>query len=622
MKRLVIYILSGEIKELHSYVPCYLQALTEIAHVVCVGMQELSTDAKETLRRLGVELKAPIQAATCTGLWLETWKQLVLNEHNTYDEVIMCNDRCLGPIFPLKEMFGQMDVFCGDAWSVSMTKGDVSERWEFPGLSPDFLVLRRSLFQRESFISYIRGLKNEPGITEQFVRFIGSEEFSTVSYVPSDAYSDYEGDWLIWCADRLLKENRCPLIKRALFTLPAEKWLENSNGQIPMRVMKYLESGIYDTSLIWDDLLKHEQMSQLRTNLHLNYVVPIEGNSPESSATVALILFVYYEELVDYCMEYALHMPQGSSIFIVSAKESLLATYRSAWNLTGGGDSVEYRLMENRGRDVSAYLVAAADVFYKFNYVCCMHDKKSRHIDTLLGRCFSDHCFENNLASLGFVRNVIDLFVRHPRLGMLVPPTVAFGRYYMTLGTEMGDNEEEVRKAYKTLELTVPYDNEPVAAFGTMFWVRGKAFARMFRYKWSYEDFPAEPLPADGSLLHGLERIYQLAVQEAGYYTAWLSSDVQAGLTMDNWAYMLRHYNTEFFLRIGFADFSACINTLRYMHKPSFLGSVLVRWLYFLKWMRYSLFATISKDKRKKKYQRKAAKYRALQIGFNANEIR
>lgn len=616
MKRLVICTLSGGSGELRSYLPGYLQALKETADVVCAGSATLSSHAQAELTRMGVEMMY-VPAGSGIGMWVEAWKQLSQSRMEGYDEVVMSNDGCIGPVYPLQEMYERMSTFSGDAWSVSMTQGYDTAQWDAPGLSPDFLVLRKSLFQDNRFTGIIRSFRDTPDAAAQFNRAISANGFSTTSYVNPEAYAEYEGDWLVWCADRLLQESRCPLVKRAVFTQTAMEWLRTSNGQVPPRVMRLLESSPYDTDKLWNDLLENERMSQLRTNLHLNYVVPEEKMSvtPQHSRT-ALILFVYYEELVDYCMHYAQNMPEGSRIFIISAKESLLEAYREAWSKTVGKHQVEFRRMENRGRDVSAYLVAAADVYSSYDYVCCMHDKKSRHIDALLGSCFSDHCFENNLATAGFVCNVIDLFERHPRLGMLVPPTLAFGRYYMTLGDEMGDNAQEVQKAYRLLNLSVPFDDEPVAAFGTMFWVRGKAFERMFSHQWEYGDFPAEPLPLDGSLLHGLERTYQLAVQEAGYYTAWLSSDTQAALTMDNHAYMLRNYNADFFLKLGLCDFPTCSRRLRRMYEPSLAGGLYVRLLYLFKQLRYRLLSCASKGKRKAKYQKKAEKYQILQSAY------
>lgn len=100
-----------------------------------------------------------------------------------------------------------------------------------------------------------------------------------------------------------------------------------------------------------------------------------------------------------------------------------------------------------------------------------------------------------------------------------------------------------MRECYEKLSLSVPFDDEPVAPFGTMFWVRGKAFCSVFNHKWKYNDFPEEPLPIDGTILHGMERVYPMTVQNDGYYTSWVATQEYASLYLDNITFTLREIN-------------------------------------------------------------------------------
>ena len=85
------------------------------------------------------------------------------------------------------------------------------------------------------------------------------------------------------------------------------------------------------------------------------------------------------------------------------------------------------------------------------------------------------------------------------------------------------------------LELNVPFDDKPDAPYGGMFWVRGKAMAPFYRYPWTFEDFPEEPLKVnDGTILHALERIYPMIVQEAGYWSGWIMPTSEAATHFDN----------------------------------------------------------------------------------------
>ena len=45
---------------------------------------------------------------------------------------------------------------------------------------------------------------------------------------------------------------------------------------------------------------------------------------------------------------------------------------------------------------------------------------------------------------------------------------------------------------------------------GTMFWARPEALAPLLRLGLNLDDYPDEPLPVDGTILHALERLLPL----------------------------------------------------------------------------------------------------------------
>ena len=66
---------------------------------------------------------------------------------------------------------------------------------------------------------------------------------------------------------------------------------------------------------------------------------------------------------------------------------------------------------------------------------------------------------------------------------------------------------------------------------------------RLLDMDWEYEDFPEEPLPLDGSLIHVIERAYPFFVQDAGYLTGWISTAEDAQVHITNLAYLYRESN-------------------------------------------------------------------------------
>jgi rhamnosyltransferase len=197
---------------------------------------------------------------------------------------------------------------------------------------------------------------------------------------------------------------------------------------------------------------------------------------------------------------------------------------------------VEVRVIENRGRDVSALLVGAADLVNKYDLICYVHDKKSEYIKPhSIGETWSDKLFECNLSSAEYVQNVIKEFRQDKFLGMTFPFAPFHGGFLPVLASNVAwnTNRDEdgnfsgVLKLLSKMELHVELDiaQPPVCPLGTMFWFRTSALKKLFALNWKYEDFPPEPNNLDGTILHTIERAYSPIVQGSGYYCAYIMPD-------------------------------------------------------------------------------------------------
>ena len=96
-------------------------------------------------------------------------------------------------------------------------------------------------------------------------------------------------------------------------------------------------------------------------------------------------------------------------------------------------------------------------------------------------------------------------------------------------------NFENTKNLAAELGLAVPMsvDKLPVAPHGSCFWFRTDAIKALYRKEWSYEDFPEEPLPVDGTISHAVERIYPFLAQAAGYYSALVMADTYSAIEYD-----------------------------------------------------------------------------------------
>jgi rhamnosyltransferase len=186
---------------------------------------------------------------------------------------------------------------------------------------------------------------------------------------------------------------------------------------------------------------------------------------------------------------------------------------------------VEVRVIENRGRDVSALLVGAADLVNKYDLICYVHDKKSSYmLPETVGETWGDELFECNLSSAEYVQNIINEFRQKPHLGLsIAPPPHHAGYFFLLNGNH---NWAENYSPTVSLLKTLGAQNAPIsrslplfAPFGSMFWFRTKAMTKIFNKTWKYTDFDAEPLGLDATISHAIERVWAYLAADLGYYS-------------------------------------------------------------------------------------------------------
>jgi rhamnosyltransferase len=498
----------------------YLQELQKvILEILVIVKGKISPDGREELERLGVKILVEEVGNNNLSSWKVGLEEIGWDVIAKKDGLLLCDSSCFGPVYPFSEMFATMARKQCDFWGINRHQAqnhclgsDDSGNCELGYLQGFFLFFEERVLQSRDFrrwwdnIGLLPEDEQEFGYCEvELTKYLEDAGYRSESYMDFTKYNNLiKGDASLLCCDIQTIEDRNPLIRKSIFNTEYKEYLSVSRGNQVSDLLKHLcEKTNYNTDYIWEWILRHDKLSCIHQNLHLNYILPTEGISEEKdSRSVALLMYVYYEDLIDYCYNYASAMPGETDVYLVVS--NLEMKKKCLDRFSGLGCShVEVRIMLNRGRDVAAYLIAGRDVFGKYDYVCCVHDKKSpTRGESIEGFNFSEHCFQSLLYNKTYVNQVLEAFEKNPRLGMLVPPILNFGHFSSILGCETEIDIIKMRDVYKMLACHVQLDEQSVIPFGSMFWVRGKSFLPMFRYDWKHEDFPTEPCPSGCTILH------------------------------------------------------------------------------------------------------------------------
>ena len=571
-KRLAIYFIYDGEGKVDDYIPYMLEDLTQnVDDLFVVINGQLQEEEKDKLYKYTDRILERENVGMDVWAYKESIETLGWEKLESYDEIVMMNYTIMGPVYPLQEAFDTMAVKDLDFWGLTkFHKTDFDPFGTMPeGYIPEhiqshFIVVRKSMVKSESFHKYweempmINGYKESVGRHEAaFTKHFADKGFKWEVYVNTDDLEGFTYHPIIGASVRLLRDKRCPVFKRRSFMQDYSVVMSENCGQEGYELYRYLkEETDYDMDLLWDNLLRVENMADLKKNLQLNYFLPSrQSDYPEEELKkkkIALFMHMYFPDLIEECYKYARSMPEHADIYITTdseeKREKILDRFKSL-----PCNKLKVTVVGNRGRDVGPFLMDARDVIMDYDYICHTHDKKVGQVKPMsLGAGFSYKCFENILTTRDYVKNIIKTFEENNRLGMLMPPPPIHGEFYFVAGMEWGPNFEVTRQLAEELGIRVSMkkDKEPVSPLGSVFWARPRALRALFDKKWTYDDFPKEPVGSDGTILHAVERIYGFCVQHEGYYPAWAMCDSSAAMELTNLNFFLRDID-EIIFHIG-----------------------------------------------------------------------
>ena len=554
MKRLALFSFYNKSGRVNSSVLYYLDALSKIADTVFIVNGSLLPQSESKLEAEGYE----IYKRENKGFDFGAWKDFILSKDSSffsqYDELILCNSSCYGPVYPFSGLFDEMDGRGCDFWGLYRHPGLRDGKLCIPPhIQSYFLVLRKRMFRDPCLREYFSGLGYAASWDDavkaetSFTSYFEERGFVSSSYSGS-VFSKFIENPTIFMPAELLRK-KFPLIKRKCFTTDYGYINKISSAVQIHELLEYLSKFTdYPVDLICEDLLESQQNSHLIKVLGLDYVIESDreyAQSPQGSCSTAAVIYSSKPENIDLHISYLNNLPAGSSVFIVVSSEKL----KDGWQSRLADLSnfrTEIRLTEGAAAG-SACSLSCRDMIASFDFVCLLRDYDGATSNPpVKDRFFQEHCLSGLLYSREYVRNILGLFRNNGRLGLLMPFVPMFAEWpKRILNEEWGGSLENAKKLYSLLQLSVPFDDHPVAPWGGMFWFRGKAIAPLCSHGWSEKDFLDHGMDCKGDGAgEALLRMYPMIAQESGFLSGCIIPSALAGHQYANLCCNLEKYST------------------------------------------------------------------------------
>lgn len=516
--------------------------------VVCNG--PVNEEANVRLKKVADEVLIRENEGFDVGGYREGIFHIGLERLGEYDETIMFNYTFFGPLYPFGEMFDKMNGKDLDFWGITKHhKVDpdpfMANRYGFlpEHIQSHFLVLRKDFIKSKDYIDFITNLKNPTSYLESICEYesIFTKHFEDLGYfwdvyVNTDEYEGYAYCPIMFYLKDLIINKRCPIVKRRSFFTDYQDFMLNTCGESSVEAYDYIKENLdYDLNMVWDNLLRLENMTEISRVMHLNYMLPDQESKEEVLLSESAV-FCYVESAkhIDNYQKYLREIPADMDLFWIGEK--------------GVIDDIQSEAVPRKKQIIyierNDYLEAfakASEHFDQYEYICMvkMGDiEQAKPYSNFDSWQYRD--WENLLGTSHIIRNVIASFRENTRLGCLIPPIPNHGDLFAIIGDGWKGKYDEVNKFLETVSVkrNIKKEDEPMAPFGGSFWMRTKAFAkRYFDQTDGDEDVFLMAIP--------------FLVQEQGFYTGIGYNNKYAAIETTNQDYMMRELNKVVFEKYG-----------------------------------------------------------------------
>lgn len=545
MNRLGIYLIYDKEGIIDRYVGYMLKELkTCLDHLVVVcnmtkvlhGEEILEQYADEIFYRDNIGFDAGgFKDALCNFLgWDKVWE---------YEELVLANDSMFGPFKSMKSIFSELDGRPVDFWGLAkqgIRQG--KEIHNFQEYIQSYFIVVRSVmlhdiafkkywedmpfygqfwdvvvYHEEKFTSYFRGL----GYTYDI---LANTEVNDSKVNPTNNYSQYAA-----ISYELIRKRNFPFLKKQQISYNT---LSRQTQENLYQALSYIDKETaYDVDLIWDNIIRTLNMTDLQRSLHLQYIISSEEKKLINNRSVALILYAEHKEAAEYVLEYLDKLVPETTYFvqIVSKQDAVLEVYRKE---------------QICGRKICLGKEIDFSFLCIYDFVCFLHDTDmtSDINPSCVGKSYFYCIWENLFKNENHILGILEKFEKESRLGFLASPKPNFSDYFGELGRGWGKNYQIVKSIVERLRLHCPISKEkPPFRVAEDFWIRGNILERFTELETNEQQYAPY--------------LWSYFAQDMGYYSGIVESTEYASMNEVNLYYYIERIASQ--IKYGYGDFDS-----------------------------------------------------------------
>jgi lipopolysaccharide biosynthesis protein len=165
----------------------------------------------------------------------------------------------------------------------------------------------------------------------------------------------------------------------------------------------------------------------------------------------------------------------------------------------------------NRGRDIGPLLTGfSQQTLAAYDVIGHFHSKRSAYMETSIGEVWRSFLWEHLVGGKHAMMDLVAAaFAADENLGLVFPEDPHLN--------DWNEDRAIANDLAARMGLSAPLPVHFDFPNGTMFWARPRALKPLMDLGVAWSDYPQEPVPMDGTLLHTLERMLTFSALHAGY---------------------------------------------------------------------------------------------------------
>ncbi|MDD3277368.1 MAG: rhamnan synthesis F family protein [Lachnospiraceae bacterium] len=572
IRRCAIFLFFDKDGVVDDYIPHMLEDMrTSVEYILVISNGFVNCEGLRKLKAAADDVYCRANLGLDVGGYREGLFYLGFQKLQEYDEMVMLNYTFFAPLYPFSEMFDSMASHDVDFWGITKHHTVIPDPFF---IQPDgilhehiqsfFLVLRTSLFLSYQYKDFMFNMQNPKTYTSSiidyetiFTKHFEDLDFKWEIYADTAKYEGYSYCPNMFYIRDMLKDMHCPMIKRRSFFTDYNDFLLNTCGESSSDLYDYIQENLnYNLNDIWDNILRLENVSDVHLDMHFNYMLPVEGTlyeMPKEKNTVIFVVAAWTKRMSWY-KRFLKKMPENADICILASEESVAAPIR-ACIAANPKVSVFYKQADtSEYKQVFSAMGEVMQNNYQYVGILYMQDLELlRPYSNSASLQYSD--WENIAATQDYVCNILEVFDKNERLGMIIPPIPQYGRYFTELADGWAGRYEDVSILLGEMGINVNLKSQsvPLTPYGGSFWIRQQIFSRILEWLIRKEDAEIE------TILVAMPYI----VQHCGYYTGVAYSDRYAPIAITNKDYMFRENNKTVFQKYGPNYHSVCVDRIK-----------------------------------------------------------